>query len=140
MPIPDRAFARVGGHLKILGQFQAIGRAGIFAQTAEHATGSVVGKRGQHFAPSGIVAVPPDDDQIFRAGQSAEIAGDTKSFAGFRVHIQARRAAIPFRHHRALLRILLGINIFWILRAEGEEQTLPKIRQKQPTQKCIHDA
>jgi hypothetical protein len=26
------------------------------------------------------------------------------------------------------------------LRAEGEEQTLPKIRQKQPTQECIHEA
>lgn len=140
MPVPDRAFARVGGHLEILGQFKAIGGTGVFAQTAEHASGSIVGERSEHFATRSVVAMPADDDQIFRAGQGTEIAGDTKGFAGLRVHIQARRPAVPFRHHRALLRILLSINIFRVLRTEGQEQALPKIRQKQPTQECIHGA
>src|SRR5579872_5575586 len=81
MPVPDRAFAGVGRHLKILGQLQTIGRTGIFTQTTEHAARSIVGKRGKHFASRGVVAVPSDDDKIFRAGQGAEIAGNTKSFA-----------------------------------------------------------
>ena len=39
MAVPDRAFAGVGGHLEVLGEFEAIGGAGVLAQSAEHAAG-----------------------------------------------------------------------------------------------------
>ena len=76
--IPDGAFAGVVGHLEILRQFQAIGGAGVFAEAAEHAARSIVGKSGENFAPRGFVAMPADDDQVFRARQRAKIACDAQ--------------------------------------------------------------
>lgn len=37
MPVPDSAFAAEISHLEILRKLEAIGGAGVFAQTAEHA-------------------------------------------------------------------------------------------------------
>src|SRR5271163_3214133 len=56
--VPDCAFAVVMRHLEILRQFQAIRRASILAQSAEHAPRSVVGKRGQNFSPCGVISQP----------------------------------------------------------------------------------
>src|SRR5690242_12136108 len=72
VPVPDRAFARIGSHLKVLGKLQAVSRAGVFTQTAEHAARSIVGKCGEHLAPGGVIPVPAHYDQIFRAGQGTE--------------------------------------------------------------------
>src|SRR6266699_4284792 len=127
MPVPDRAFAGVGSHLEILSELETIGGASIFAQTAEHAARSVVRKSGEHFAPRCVVAVPTDYNQIFWAGQRAEIAGNTESFPGLRIHVQAWRPPVSFRHHGALQRILLGIIVLRVLGAEGQHQSLPKI-------------
>ena len=69
MPVPDRALTSVGSHLEVLGQLKTIGRTGVFAQPAEHAPRSVVGKRREHFAPRRVVAVPSDHDQI--SGQAS---------------------------------------------------------------------
>ena len=46
MAVPDSAFARIVGHFKILGKFQSVGRAGIFAESAEHAARGIVGEGG----------------------------------------------------------------------------------------------
>ena len=130
MPVPDCAFARVGSHFKILRQLEAVGRAGVLTESAEHAARSVICKVREHLASCRIIAMPSNDDQILRAGQSTQIAGDAKRLAGLRIHIQARRAAIPLRDHGALQRILLRIDVLRILRTEGQDQTLPKISQK----------
>jgi hypothetical protein len=134
VPVPDRTFARVGSHLEVLRELQAVGRASVFAKPAEHAARSVVGKVGQHFAAGRVIAMPADHDQIFWAGQRAQVARDTKCFASLRIHVQARRPAVPLRDHRPLQRILLGINILGVLRPESQAQALPEIRQKQPLQ------
>ena len=135
VPVPDCALARVGCHLEVLRELEAIGRASVLAQPAKHAARSVVGEVGQHLAASRVIAMPADDDQIFRAGQRAQVAGDAKRLARLRIHVQARRAAVPFRDHRALQRILLGIDILRILRPKSQNQSLPEIRQEQPLQK-----
>jgi hypothetical protein len=130
MAVPNRSFARVGGHLEILRKFEAIGRAGILAQSTKHAARGVVGERRQDFAPGRVVALPADDNQIFRAGQRAKIACNAQSFACFWIDIEPRRAAIPLRDHGPLQRILLRINVFGILRTEGQQQALPEIDHK----------
>jgi len=140
MPVPDRTLARIGSHFKILRQFKAVRGAGVLAKAAEHAARSIVRKIGEHFATGGIVAMPANHDQIFRARERAQIARDAKRFPGIRIHIQARRATITLRDHRPLERILLRINIFGVLRAEGQDHSLPEIREKQPLQDCVHGA
>ena len=138
MAVPDCAFARVGGHLEILREFQAIGGTGILTKPAEHAAGGVVGKCRQDFASRGIVALPADDDQILGTSEGAKVAGYTQCFAGFRVDIEARRAAIALRNHRPLQRILLGIDVLWVLRAKGEQQAFPEIDHKHPAKYLDH--
>src|SRR6266852_8519572 len=44
LEVPDHAFASVVRELEILGKFERISRASIFAQAAEHATAQVVRK------------------------------------------------------------------------------------------------
>ncbi len=138
MAVPDRAFAAVGGQLEILGEFEAVGRASVFAESAEHAAGEVVGEGGQDFATRDIIALPADDDEIFRAGQGAEIARYAKRFAGFGVDIEARGAAISLSHHRPLERILLGVNIFGSLVAEGHPHALGQVHKKKLPEQILH--
>ena len=120
VPIPDGAFAIVMSHLEILSQLKAIGGASVLAQSAEHAARSVVSERGQNFSPCGVVSQPSHHDQVFRAGQRAQIAGNAKQFARLGIHVQPRCAAIALRYHRAFLRILLGCNVLGRLVAKGQ--------------------
>src|SRR6516164_8667339 len=78
VPVPDRAFAAVVRHFKILRQLQRIGRAGIFAQAAEHAPRRIIGKRGQHLSPRCVVALPSHHDQVFRTRQRAKVASNAE--------------------------------------------------------------
>ena len=130
MAVPNRPFAGIGGHLKILRQFQTIGGTSILAKAAKHAARGVVGKRGKHFAARGIVALPANYNQVFRAGQRTKIARDAQRFAGFWTVIEPRRTAIALGNHRPLQRILLGIDVLWILRAERQQQALPEVHHK----------
>jgi len=134
VPVPDRAFPGLGSHFKILSKLEAIRGAGILAKPAKHAARGVVGEISQDFTSCGVIAMPANYDQIFRARKRAQVARDAKRFPGFRIHIQARRAAIPLRDHGPLERILLRINVFGVLRAEGQNHALPEIRQEQPLQ------
>src|ERR1700691_3524253 len=67
--VPNGSLARIRGHCETLRQFQAIGGAGIFAEATEHAAGSVIGKRGEDLAASGLIALPAHHDQVLRACQ-----------------------------------------------------------------------
>src|SRR6202051_1624537 len=87
VPVPNRTFAGIRSHLEVLRQLEAIGWARIFAEAAEHAGGSIVRERREHFAACSLIAMPANDDQIFRAGQRAKIARDAKRFARLRIHV-----------------------------------------------------
>jgi hypothetical protein len=138
VPVPDGAFAAETGHLEILRQFQAISWAGVFAQTAEHAARSVIRKCSQNFAPCGVVPQPSHHNQIFRACQRAQIAGNAKRFAGFGIDVQSRRPAIPLGHHRPLLRILLGGNVLRSLVTERDPHALEQVHQEDASQQFSH--
>ena len=138
MPIPDGAFPAVLSHLEILSEFQAIRGAGIFAEAAEHAARSVVRKRGENLAASGVIAKPADDDQILRASQGTKIAGDAKCLAGLGIHVEARGAAVTLGDHGTFLRILFGVNVFRILVAEGDPHAFQKVDQEYFLQEFVH--
>ena len=138
MPIPNGAFPCVIGHLEILGEFEAIGWAGVFAQAAEHAARCVIGKRGEDFAARGIIAKPAHDNQIFRARERAQVAGDTQRFARFWIHVQARRTSVTFGDHGALQRILLGVNILGRLITERQPHPLEQVHKEETAQKVFH--
>jgi hypothetical protein len=138
MTVPDGAFAAVVGHLEILGQFEAIGGAGVFAEAAEHAAGGVVGEGGEDFSAGGVVAQPANYDQIFRARERAKIAGNAERFAGFGVDIQARGAAITFGDHGALLRILFRVYVLGRLVAKSEPHAFEEVYQKDTAKKFVH--
>src|SRR6266700_8314146 len=127
VPVPDGSFTSVISHFEILRQFQSVRGAGAFAQPAKHATRSVVSEVRQHFSAGGIVSRPSDDDKIFRARQRAQIAADTKRFAGFRIVIQARRAAVPLGDHGPLEGILFGDDLLRILHPEGDGKAFDEI-------------
>jgi hypothetical protein len=82
--------------------------------------------------------MPADDDQIFRAREGAEIAGDAKRFTRLRIHVEARRAAITFGDHGPLEGILLGVNIFGGLITESDPHAFEQIDEKNAAQKIFH--
>jgi hypothetical protein len=136
--IPDSAFTVVMSHLEILSQLETIGGASVLAQSAEHAARSVVSERGQNFSPRGVISQPSHHDQVFRARQRAQIAGNAERFARLRVHVQPRCAAIAFRHHRPFLGILLGCNVLGRLVAKGQHHAFHQVPHKDPFQKFFH--
>ena len=83
---------------------------------------------------------PPggDEDQIFGTGQRASGASAAKTLAGFRILAQERQAAIPFRHLRALGRVLLGDDELGILIAEGHPEALKQVHQEDLFEKLHH--
>src|SRR5271157_4855871 len=109
LAVPDHAFAGVVRELEILGEFERIGRASIFAEAAEHTAAQVVGKVRQLLAAGLFIALAGDHDQVFRTSQSAQIAGNAESLVGVWVDIQARRASVTLGGLRPLQRILLGL-------------------------------
>ena len=138
MPVPNCAFARVGGHFKILRELQTVSGASVLTKSAKHAARGVVGECRQDLAPRGVVALPANDDQVLRAGQRTKIASNAQRLAGFRVDIEPGRAAIALGNHRSFQGILLGIDVLWVLRAEGEQQTLPEVHHKHPAKYLYH--
>src|SRR6185503_7754911 len=102
--------------LEALRQFKAIRRTGFRAKIAKHTPGSVERESRKDFFLVDLLAVAHFASNraylyaINRAGQRAQIARYAKRPACFRVEIQSRRAAIPFRYARRLKRILLGVD------------------------------
>ena len=138
MPVPDCAFTRVGGHFEILRELQTIGRASVLTKSAKHAARGVVCECRQDLTSRGVVALPANDDQIFRAGQRTKIASNAQRLAGFWIDIEAGRAAIALRNHRPFQGILLSIDVLWVLRAKGEQQALPEVHHKHPAKYLYH--
>ena len=138
MAIPDRTFAAVISHFKILRQFERVGRASVFAQATEHAARSIVGEGGQDLPARRIIAFPSHHDQVFGARQRTKIAADTKGFAGFGILIQPGGAAKTLCHHRPFQRILLRVDVFGELRPEGHAHSLQEIGLEDPLHKFFH--
>src|SRR6266481_4010351 len=125
--IPDRAFAREVGHFEILRQFQRIYGASIFAESAEHASRSIIGESRQHFPSRGVVTLPAYHDQVLRAGQRAQIAANTQRLVRLRIIVEPRRPAIPLRHH-----------VLRMLRSKRDREAFQKIHLKQALQEFPH--
>jgi len=138
LAIPDPTFASVAGQLEILREFESVDRTGIFTEAAEHAAAQIVGEVGEFLTASLLVARARDHDQIFRASQCAQVAGNAHGFVGVRVDVEAGRATVALRHLRALHRILLGVNLSRILVAERDLQPLEKVDQKDFAEKALH--
>src|SRR5260370_23727647 len=127
---PDHAFAGVVRELEILGKFERIGRASIFAQTAEHATAQVVGEFYELFAAGFFIALAGNNDQVFRAGHRAQVGGNRESLVGIGVDVQPRRASVALGYLRPLQRILLGVDFLGMLISERHAKSLHQVHQK----------
>src|SRR5271165_825813 len=120
LPVPDSAFACVTRQLEVLGQLKRIHRTGILAEPTEHAAREVVGERRKVLVMGLLVAHAGYDNQVFRTGKRTKIAGDAESFVRVWIDIEPRRTAIAFRYFGPLRRILLSVNVLWILIPEGD--------------------
>ena len=138
LAVPDPAFAGVAGEFEILREFERVDGTGIFAEAAEHAAAQVVGEVGEFLAAGLLVARAGDHDQIFRAGQRAQVAGDAHGLVGVRIDVEPGRAAIALGHLRPLHGILLGIDFLGILIAEGDLQSLQKVDKKNFAEQAWH--
>src|ERR1700722_2291950 len=136
--VPDPALAGVAGEFEILGEFEGVDGAGVFAEAAEHAAAKIVGEVGELLAAGVLVAGAGDDDEIFRAGHGAQVAGNAHGLVGIGVDVEARGAAITLGDLRTLQRILLGIDLLGILIKEGDLQTLKEIDEEDFAQQARH--
>ncbi len=136
--VPDPSLAGIAGELEILRELKRVNWAGVFAQSAEHAAAQVIGKIGEFFSSRLLVARAGNHDQILRACQRTEIAGNAHGFVGIGVDVQARRTPVSFGNLRPFQRVLLGIDLFWILIAERDLQSLEKVDKKNLSQKRGH--
>src|SRR5215472_5817946 len=130
LSIPDSAFACIGRQLEVLCQFKSIHWTRILTEPTEHAARKVVGKRRQVLAVGLLVPNTRHDNQVFRAGQRAKIAGDAESFIIVGINIEPWCAPITFSYFRPLGRVLLSVNVLWILIAERDPKRLKQIHQQ----------
>src|SRR5581483_2759815 len=128
--VPDGAFACVVGEFEILGQFQRVRRARVLAKTAEHAAAQIVGEGGKFLAPGLLVTFAGNYNQVLRTCESAQVACDAHGLVRIRIDVQPWRATVPFRHLGTLQRILFGIDLFRVLVAESNAQTLNQVEQE----------
>jgi len=127
LAIPDGAFPGVVGQLEILRQFQSVRRTGVLAKPAEHAAAQVVSESGEFLAAGFLVSFTGNDDQMLRACQSAEVAGDTHGLVRVGIHVEPWRSAIAFCHLWSLQRILLGVDLFGVLVTKSYAQALHQV-------------
>ena len=130
LEVPDHAFTRVVRELEILGEFKGVGRTSIFAQAAEHTPAQVVGEFQELFAAGFFVALAGNNNQIFRAGHRAQVAGNAESLVGIRIDVQPRRSSVSLGYLRPLQRILLSINFLGMLISERHAKSLDQVDQK----------
>ena len=72
------------------------------------------------------------------SGQRTEITRDTKRLPVIRIDVQPRRAAIAFSDFGPLGRILLRVDIFRILIAKRDPETLKEVYQKDGSEELAH--
>ena len=130
LAIPDHALASVIREFKILGEFESIGWARIFAEAAKHATAKIVGKVHKLFAACLFIALAGYNDQILGADQRAQIAGNAQTFVGVGVDVQPGRASVAFVYLWPFQGILLGVDFLRILIPEGHAESLDEVHQE----------
>ena len=80
--VPDKAGARIGRQLKVLGQLEAVRRAGLLTEGAEHATRRIENEFIEDLLAARLAGHDDFDvhgndvDAIFRTGQRAKVTGD----------------------------------------------------------------
>jgi hypothetical protein len=77
---------------------------------------------------------------VLRTGECAEIAGNTKCFAGIGIHVKPRRSAVTLCNLGPLERILLGINLPWILITKCHDQASKQVQQEKTIQNLLNPA
>ena len=138
LAVPYPSLARVAGELEILGEFQRIRRARILAQPAEHAAAQIVGKVGEFLAAGLFVSFARNHDQMLGTRQRAQITRDAHGLVRVRVHVEPWRTSVTLGYLRPLQWILLGVNLFGILVAEGDLQPLKQVYQKDFPEQVWH--
>ncbi len=129
LAIPNEALAGEGSELEILGQFESVDRASVFAEAAEHAARQIVREMGEDFVLGVGIALTTDDDQVFGASFGAKVAHDAKSFVGLGVDVEAGCAAITLGDMRPIGWILFSCDLAWALLTEGEPQAAEDIEE-----------
>src|ERR1700733_8921139 len=137
-PVPDLPGACERGELKILGQFQCIYRASVFAKPAEHAARKVVGEIGQHLVFGFWVALASHHNQVLRARLGAQIARDAQRLVRLGMIVEPRRSPIALRNWRPLERVLLRDNGAWLLTPKGHQQALDQIGHQEFVNSLAH--
>jgi len=94
LQVPNHAFASVVSELEILGQFESIGRTGIFAEAAKHAAAEIISEFDKFFAAGLLIALAGDNNEIFWTRQGAKVAGYAECFVAIGIDIKSRRSAI----------------------------------------------
>jgi hypothetical protein len=138
LAIPDPALTSIAGEFEILRKFERVHGTGVLAEAAEHAAAQIVSKVGEFLAAGVLVARTRNHDQIFRARQRAQVAGNAHGLVGIGVHVQPGRAPVTLGHLRPLHGILLGINFLGILIAERDPQSLKQVNQENLAEKARH--
>ena len=72
------------------------------------------------------------------ASQRAQVAGDAHGLVGIGIDVQPGRSTIALRHLWTLQRILLGVDLLWVLIAKGDFQTLEQIDEEDFAQQAGH--
>src|SRR6266404_1120642 len=144
--VPDKAGARIGGQLKVLRQLEAVRRAGLLTEGAEHTTRRIENELVENFLAARLARHDDFDVHgydiyaIFRTGQRAKITGDTQRVVRFRVHVQPRGAVKSRRHVRTHRRILLSVNALSRDRVFGRQRTQVEFQgQAESFQKVGHE-
>jgi hypothetical protein len=138
LAVPDPALAAVAGQLEILRQFQRVGGTRILAQPAEHAAAQIVSEIGEFFSARFLVTLARDHNQVLRTRQCTQVAGDAHGLVGIWIDVQPGRSAVALGHSWPLQRILLGIDLFRILVAEGDFQSLQQVNQENFAKQARH--
>src|SRR6267143_1853995 len=93
LAVPDKAGARIGGQLKVLGQLETISWAGLLTKSAEHAARCIEDELVENFFAARFAGHHDFDvhgnnvDAIFRTGQRAKITGNAQRVVCFRIHV-----------------------------------------------------
>src|SRR5208282_5877503 len=98
--------------------------------------GKIVRERGQSLLAV-FRARPAHHNQILRAGNRAQVAGDAQRLARFGMIVQAWRAPIAFRHRRPLQGILLRVSGVRTLIGKRQPQAFDQVDQKYPPEKIF---
>ena len=138
LAVPNHAFAGIVGKLEILGELECVSWASILAKSTEHAAAKIVSEVCEFFASGLLVAFAGNDDEMLGAGERAKIASDTECLVGICIHVEPRSTAVALSNLRPFQWILLGVNLFGILIAEGDGEAFDQVDQEHLADELWH--